>query len=242
MTFLGLLGMIDPPRPEARAAIQTCELAGIKPVMITGDHPLTAEAVARELGLLEARTRGHGPGTGDVERRAIGAGRERDRGLCPRFTGPQAARGHRLAEAGPHRGHDRGRRERRPGTEESRRGHRDGDHGHGRQPRGRRHDADRRQLCVHRRRGGGRPRHFWQYQEVPDVLAVLERRRNRLDGRRHAGRSAAAAERRANPVRQPGHRRTARLGAGGRSARRGPDAPPAARSAARHFHRAGGDR
>ncbi len=53
LTFLGLLGMIDPPRPEAKAAIQTCELAGIEPVMITGDHPLTAEAVARELGLLK---------------------------------------------------------------------------------------------------------------------------------------------------------------------------------------------
>jgi Ca2+-transporting ATPase len=51
MTFLGLLGMIDPPRPEAKVAIQTCEQAGIKPVMITGDHPLTAQAVARELGL-----------------------------------------------------------------------------------------------------------------------------------------------------------------------------------------------
>jgi len=54
MTFLGLVGMIDPPRPEAKAAIQTCEQAGIKPVMITGDHPLTAQAVARELGLLKA--------------------------------------------------------------------------------------------------------------------------------------------------------------------------------------------
>lgn len=53
MTFLGLVGMIDPPRPEAKPAIQTCEQAGIKPVMITGDHPLTAEAVARELGLLK---------------------------------------------------------------------------------------------------------------------------------------------------------------------------------------------
>jgi Ca2+-transporting ATPase len=53
MTFLGLAGMIDPPRPEAKAAIHTCELAGIKPVMITGDHPLTAKAVARELGLLK---------------------------------------------------------------------------------------------------------------------------------------------------------------------------------------------
>jgi len=53
MTFLGLVGMIDPPRPEAKAAIQTCEQAGIKAVMITGDHPLTAQAVARELGLLK---------------------------------------------------------------------------------------------------------------------------------------------------------------------------------------------
>jgi Ca2+-transporting ATPase len=54
MTFIGLVGMIDPPRPEVKGAIETCERAGITPVMITGDHPLTAEAVARELGLLKA--------------------------------------------------------------------------------------------------------------------------------------------------------------------------------------------
>ncbi|UPU38112.1 cation-translocating P-type ATPase [Geomonas paludis] len=53
MTFLGLVGMIDPPRPEARAAIGVCREAGIRPVMITGDHPVTAAAVARELGLLD---------------------------------------------------------------------------------------------------------------------------------------------------------------------------------------------
>jgi Ca2+-transporting ATPase len=52
MVFLGLAGMIDPPRPEAKAAIAVCEQAGIRPVMITGDHPNTARAVARELGLL----------------------------------------------------------------------------------------------------------------------------------------------------------------------------------------------
>jgi Ca2+-transporting ATPase len=53
MTFLGLAGMIDPPRPEAKKAIAICEQAGIRPVMITGDHPITAQAVARELGLLK---------------------------------------------------------------------------------------------------------------------------------------------------------------------------------------------
>jgi Ca2+-transporting ATPase len=51
MTLLGLIGMIDPPRSEARAAVRECEEAGIKVIMITGDHPLTAKAVADELGL-----------------------------------------------------------------------------------------------------------------------------------------------------------------------------------------------
>ena len=52
MTFLGLVGMIDPPRPEAKDAVATCEGAGITPIMITGDHPVTAQAIARELGVL----------------------------------------------------------------------------------------------------------------------------------------------------------------------------------------------
>jgi P-type Ca2+ transporter type 2C len=52
LTFLGLIAMIDPPRPEAKHAVDRCVAAGIRPVMITGDHPLTAQAIARELGIL----------------------------------------------------------------------------------------------------------------------------------------------------------------------------------------------
>jgi len=51
MVFVGLVGMIDPPREEAKKAIATCKRAGIKTVMITGDHQLTGCAVAKELGL-----------------------------------------------------------------------------------------------------------------------------------------------------------------------------------------------
>lgn len=53
LTFLGLAGMIDPPRQSAIRAIKTCKAAGIKVVMITGDHQITAKAVAKELGLLD---------------------------------------------------------------------------------------------------------------------------------------------------------------------------------------------
>jgi P-type Ca2+ transporter type 2C len=54
LTFIGLEGMIDPPRPEVKAAVKECRQAGIKTVMITGDHVITAKAIAHQLGILPA--------------------------------------------------------------------------------------------------------------------------------------------------------------------------------------------
>ncbi|MCZ7543171.1 MAG: HAD-IC family P-type ATPase [Anaerolineae bacterium] len=53
MIFIGMIGMIDPPRLEVRDAVATCKAAGIRPMMITGDHPLTAQVIARELGIAQ---------------------------------------------------------------------------------------------------------------------------------------------------------------------------------------------
>ncbi len=52
LTFLGLIAMMDPPRAESKAAVAACAAAGIRPIMITGDHRVTAAAIAREIGIL----------------------------------------------------------------------------------------------------------------------------------------------------------------------------------------------
>jgi magnesium-transporting ATPase (P-type) len=57
LTFIGLVAMFDPPRPEVKAAIEACHQAGIKVTMVTGDYGLTAGAIARNIGLVGARSR-----------------------------------------------------------------------------------------------------------------------------------------------------------------------------------------
>ncbi len=64
LVFAGLIGMIDPPREEARAAVARARTAGIRPIMITGDHPITAAVIAAELGITEA---GAGPAVSGAE-------------------------------------------------------------------------------------------------------------------------------------------------------------------------------
>ncbi|MBU4232537.1 MAG: cation-translocating P-type ATPase [Desulfobacterales bacterium] len=64
LVWVGLVGMIDPPRPEARQAVDQCRQAGIRVIMITGDHPVTASAVAREVGLVSPGQESHAVITG----------------------------------------------------------------------------------------------------------------------------------------------------------------------------------
>jgi Ca2+-transporting ATPase len=74
LTFIGLFGMIDPPRPEVRDAVANCGTAGIRPVMITGDHPLTALEIASQLGIT---SNGHTLTGAELERLSVGELKER---------------------------------------------------------------------------------------------------------------------------------------------------------------------
>ena len=80
LSFIGLVGLLDPPRPEAKQAVALCRSAGITPIMITGDHLVTARAIASELGLLSAGdTIMTGPELSQLSDEALGDQIERTR-------------------------------------------------------------------------------------------------------------------------------------------------------------------
>ena len=106
LVFCGLIGMIDPPRPEAARAVSLCRSAGIRVVMITGDHAATAAAIARQLGILEHF---HRTAAGCYGRQNTGAGSFRMPGVCPGISGAQGTDCPGSAKAGSGSGHDRRR-------------------------------------------------------------------------------------------------------------------------------------
>ena len=141
LVFLGLIGMIDPPRAEAAEAVRRAKAAGIRPLMITGDHPVTASVIAAELGIATDGRVITGCRDPEYVRQRARGSRGEDLGVRPREPRSQAADRHGAPTKKQHRGDDRGWRQRRAGA--AHRGHRscDGHHGHGRGEGGSRHRA-----------------------------------------------------------------------------------------------------
>ena len=152
LIYLGTVGILDPPRPEAKAAIAEAQAAGVRVIMITGDHPRTAARIAADLGIAGGDRR---PLTGaELERLdddALARRGARRVGVCARRAGAQAADRRRAPGRRAHRRDDRRRGQRRPRAEGGRHRRRHGHHRHRRGQGGGGHDPRRRQLRHDRR-------------------------------------------------------------------------------------------
>ena len=230
--LLGLMAQLDPARPEVALAASRCREAGIRPVMITGDHPLTAAAIGSSIGLVGADAEvvlGKQLEAADDE--TLAAMVRPLQHLCQGAARAEAADRQGLPGPGAGGGHDRRRGQRRSGPEAGphRRGH--GHHGHGGEQGGLRHGAARRQLRHHRQRGGaGAP----GVRQHPPLHQVHPRQqRGGADHHRlcpPAGPGGCADDAPADPLDEPGDRRFARPGAGPGARRGRPDAAPPRRA------------
>ena len=206
LVFEGLIGLIDPPREEAIAAVAECRSAGIAVKMITGDHVVTAEAIARQLGLDVAAP--PPPGSLDTLDERVAAARTQTN-VFARTTPEQKLRlvealqacGNIVAMTGRRRqrcaGAEARRRRRRHGTQRNR----------SRQGSGR-DGARGRQLCFHRRRRSRRACRLRQSYKGHRLDAADERRRDLDHPARHPVRHYDADHAAAGPMGQHRHRRS----------------------------------
>jgi sodium/potassium-transporting ATPase subunit alpha len=132
MTLAGLIGLEDPPRPEVADALQKCRDAGIKVIMVTGDHPHTATAIAREIGLVCSATPVviTGEQLGHLSDIQLQLALDAPEIVFARFLAEQKTRRQRAEKEARDRRRDGRWRERRTGLEESRRRHRHGPQRH----------------------------------------------------------------------------------------------------------------
>jgi len=228
LVLYGLVAMADPPRPEAAQAVAAAQQAGIHPIMITGDHPATARAIAARLGILD----GHQVLSGaDLAQQGRGylAEHVTDIAVYARTTPEQKldiveawkARGQVVAMTGD------GVNDAPPAPSRHRRGHGPGRH-RGLQA-GRRHGPGRRQLRHHRQGGARRPPHLRQPAPLRPLRAHRRLGRDLGHARSPPVRAAPGPVAGPDPVDQPGHPRPPRPGPGrgtSRTRHHGPATPP----------------
>ena len=221
LTFLGLVALEDPPRHGAADAIAACRQAGIRVAMVTGDHPATARAIAREVGLLgadELVVVGRDLPSDDG---ALGELIDHDGIVIARVAPEDKLRIAQVtAQSRSGRRHDWRRRQRRTGAPRSGHRHRHGAIRNRRGTRSRRPRPARRRFRDHRRGGRAGSRHLLQHPALPHVSPHGQRRRARAVRRLGAVRQPDPACDRcpAGPRARHRHRHPSRAGARCRTA------------------------